>query len=350
MQILHFFPKEKFTKGFIDFVNKNYEHGEHTFIVYGTSYKMDCTEENVVCVDSLHTNYFKINKLVKTADRIVVHSGFNTCLLVYLFIRKKIAKKTVMTLFGGELNLFTKENRGIITKLKRIIVSKLYQNLYGIGFMIDEDYEVLKEKVNSINQKYIALYINLKEQQVIESLIEKKMANDVKRILVGNSATKSNCHQEAFEALRKYKDENMMIYCPLSYGDDEYADYIQNLGTEIFGDKFIAIRNYMKLEEYLEFLNTIDIAVFNNDRQQALGNINDLLCMGTKVYLRNGTPMWEHYEKSNMIVHDIEEIQNVDFIGFAEHDIKEKNTNYNEIKAFRDEDSMKEKWSLIFYQ
>ena len=49
-------------------------------------------------------------------------------------------------------------------------------------------------------------------------------------IQVGNSADPTNNHIEAFEMLRKYKHENVKIYVPLSYGNQNYASTVISKG------------------------------------------------------------------------------------------------------------------------
>ena len=46
------------------------------------------------------------------------------------------------------------------------------------------------------------------------------------RIWLGNSSTITNNHLEAIEFLRQYRDRNIEIYCPLSYGEKAYGDSI----------------------------------------------------------------------------------------------------------------------------
>lgn len=42
------------------------------------------------------------------------------------------------------------------------------------------------------------------------------------------------------------------------------------------------IVDFMDFNEYINFLSTIDIAIFNHKRQQGMGNIITLLGMGKK--------------------------------------------------------------------
>lgn len=49
----------------------------------------------------------------------------------------------------------------------------------------------------------------------------------------------------------------------------------------------------MNPEEYCSFLSEMDVAVFNNNRQQGMANIALLANLGTKVFIRNDTSMWD---------------------------------------------------------
>ena len=57
---------------------------------------------------------------------------------------------------------------------------------------------------------------------------------------MGNSTDTSNCHFEMFDLLLPYKDEDILIYCPLSYGPyTAYGDSVIKRGKELFGEKFV---------------------------------------------------------------------------------------------------------------
>lgn len=88
-----------------------------------------------------------------------------------------------------------------------------------------------------------------------------------------------------FDKIKSFK--NINVYVPLSCGDSDYADIIVKKGHELFKDNFYPIMNFMKHEEYIEFLSTIDVAIFNHKRQEGTGNIISLLGMGKKLFIRN---------------------------------------------------------------
>ena len=131
---------------------------------------------------------------------------------------------------------------------------------------------------------------------------------NVINILLGNSADPSNNHQEMLEKLLPYKNENMAIYCPLSYGVRDYAVQIEKLGGELFGDKFKPLLEFMPFDKYIALLGQIDIAVFAHKRQQAMGNTFTLLGLGKKVFMRSTVTPWKALQDLGIQVFDVEQL------------------------------------------
>ena len=127
-------------------------------------------------------------------------------------------------------------------------------------------------------------------------------------IMLGNSAHETNCHEEALIKLSKFNNENVKIYAPLSYGDQEYAQKIAKIGHDIFGDRFIPLMHFLKYKKYISILESIDIAVFPHKRQQAFGNIVQLVGLGKKVYVRNDINTWNFFKEIDVQLFDCENI------------------------------------------
>lgn len=138
--------------------------------------------------------------------------------------------------------------------------------------------------------------------------IKQKELNTI-NIQIGNSADPSNNHLDVLSKLVKYKDENIQIFTPLSYGDQEYAKDVIAKGKELFGEKFVALTDFMPFEKYLEFLGEIDIAIFAHKRQQAMGNTITLLGLGKKVYMRSDISPWQLFNDIDVKVFDVDDIQ-----------------------------------------
>ena len=140
------------------------------------------------------------------------------------------------------------------------------------------------------------------------------------RIIIGNSATQENHHLEVFDMLEHLKNEDIKIFCPLSYGDNEYGKKVAEEGARIFGEKFVPIFDFMNYEEYLKFLSEIKIGIFYNDRQQAMVNIEMMIIMGKKVFIRKNTSMWLEYLSSDLKLFDADQIKDMTIDEFSEFD------------------------------
>jgi hypothetical protein len=140
----------------------------------------------------------------------------------------------------------------------------------------------------------------------IEDISKKSNIN----ILVGNSTDPTNNHLGIFDIIQSQLKEINKIYCPLSYGDYEvYKNEIIEEGYRRFGDKFVPLTNFMSLEKYVDFLKNIDVAIFNHNRQQAMGNTLTLLSLGKIVYMKSGTNSFKSLNKRKFRIFDVKLIE-----------------------------------------
>lgn len=95
----------------------------------------------------------------------------------------------------------------------------------------------------------------------------------------------------------------------------------------LFGEKVIVIEEFLDIDKYTELLSTIDVGIFNTDRQQALGNIRVLLRFGAKVFLSDDSGMIPFFSEEGYCVHSVSEISKLDFKLFVENDIEEIDKN-----------------------
>ncbi|MBT5421071.1 MAG: TDP-N-acetylfucosamine:lipid II N-acetylfucosaminyltransferase, partial [Candidatus Cloacimonetes bacterium] len=134
--------------------------------------------------------------------------------------------------------------------------------------------------------------------------------------------------------LSKYKGQNIKIFVPLSYGNDEYAREVIYKGKKLFGDKFIPMTTFFPIEKYLAFLMEIDIAIFAHDRQQAMGNITTLLGYGKKVYLSKESTLNGVFDEFKIKVFDSDDID----LELLDNGIRD--TNMESVKANFSENSL----------
>lgn len=110
-------------------------------------------------------------------------------------------------------------------------------------------------------------------------------------ILVGNSSTLPGNHLEVFEALAQAETAGRRVVVPLSYGDPAYAEVVVERGERLFGSDFVALRDFMPLNEYQDIVAGCSIVVMGHRRQQAIGNVAIALYSGAHVILDERSPL-----------------------------------------------------------
>jgi hypothetical protein len=227
--------------------------------------------------------------------------------LFYFVLFPNIIKKTYWCIVGCDLidgyehkanNLFNI----IHTFNKKFVLKRVYAHITHISG--DSDLANVKFK-SKAKYFYSNGYLSNVVTKYIPSdnLVNQKSKS--KKILVGNSTSPNNDHISIFQMLLPYKNYDITIYCPLSYGIfNEYKNEVITKGRELFGEKFIPITEFMKIDDYLLFIEGIDIAVFNHNRQEAMGVTLMLLSMGKIVYMNPNTTSFKSLTERGIKVFD----------------------------------------------
>jgi len=291
---------------------------------------------------------FQLTPLLKSADRVVFHSfTIGISLFYWLFAIRKI-KSAWLALYGSELYW---DKYAILTpwnRLQELMRRSIFARIGHIITIIDQDFLLFQSKyAPQVRQAHAFVPIPgnldaLEFKPVTQKSISKLT------ILLGNSATPTNHHKEIMEllSLLPFRD-HLKIVCPLSYGETNYAEEVEFFGKELFQDNFVALREYLPAEQYTEILYSVDLAIMNHDRQQALGNIFTLLCIGKKVYIRGDNPATGFFEARKITIGKIEEIsdrlEKADFI-LSE---KEARENHQIMKKLLSKEHYQEMWLPI---
>lgn len=124
--------------------------------------------------------------------------------------------------------------------------------------------------------------------------------------LLGNAADPSDNHVVDLEKLKSHPGKTIKIYSPLWYGIQEHAHKASVYGETHFGEQLIALRAFMSFNKHTEFLSPIDIAIFNQKRQQGMEKITTLLGVGKKAHLRKDVTTWKFQNALGFTVFDVE--------------------------------------------
>lgn len=312
--ILHIFNKqEKFSVPYFRFL-QDYEvnKSEHKIFHYG---KSSGSLENMGW-DAVFSSYFNITKhlqlyrTMKCADKVIVHSLASPFLLLLLLFNTKVSHKFYWVIWGKDLYFKDSTNiKNPVNFVYEILRMLTLRNVRHIVTNITGDYDVAIERyglhaefhqLDGVGYPYNVSVI------YSENIVEK---DKCEKILLGNSASASNCHLEALDMLKKSDDGKMEIVCPLSYGGKQkYIDKVVQKGTQLFGERFRPLIGFLALDEYNKILESVDIAYFYHNRQEAFNNTLSLIGQGKKVFLRRCSNVWKLLESKGILIHDSEEL------------------------------------------
>jgi dTDP-N-acetylfucosamine:lipid II N-acetylfucosaminyltransferase len=316
---------------FIEFVNKNFNKKEHFFIL--CSAQKDIQKfENAITKDIFSQEEFFIENM-KQAKKIILHGIWYDKLCETLLNNDELFKKIYWVMWGGDFYFPEKQSelkKEVIKRIRYFITDNKWDYKYLINNYLSNGNHIKCISYPSNIYKSFNKYNNLKINSIIN-------------IQIGNSADFTNNHINILEKLEQYKNNNIRIYAPLSYGEDKkYIEEVINYGRNIFEKKFIPITELMPFEKYVEFLSNIDIAIFAHDIQQAFGNIITLLGMGKKVYLKTNNSLWKYFQEKKIIVYDY---NNLEKTLFEKQDLSK---NRQIIKFYFSIENLKTQWKSIF--
>ena len=340
-EILHVIGwDKKFVKPFRDFVRQNFPEEKHKFIVYGDVPVADLQPSNdTIFFSSLLKNMLVLSIELYSAKKVVLHGLFSNHLLYVLAIQPWLLKKCFWVMWGGDLYVHDMPavdwRRRKDEFFRRVVISRVG----NLVTQVKGDYELARQWYGAKGRYYECFVYpsNLFRDHLVDSV-----PHDSINIQLGNSADPANNHIEALEKLAAYKNDNIKIFVPLSYGDEEYAQEVISCGRAIFGERFVPITKFFPLTEYLEFLSKIDIAVFNHKRQQAMGNITTLLGMGKKVFIRSDITSWSFYRELGVSVFDLNEFG----LGLLDQSLAK--TNHEKISEYFSEERLLAQLGKIF--
>lgn len=239
-------------------------------------------------------------------------------------IKKSSLKKCVWRTWGHDVYPFVKNNGRSIKTLKHNILAYLRRKkakkclTFAIANIVDE------VKMKSVFGKEVELfrysYTSLDASKIVFEPIKQSKE---KRILIGHSMYPSEHHLDVLETLKQFKNEDVKITLISIYGFDEYEKMVLSKATEIFGDKVENITERKPLESYLQFLNTVDVAILSDKSSSALGTLTWLAKLHKKVYVYGDGDLAKGINHAGCMVNRIEDIKNQSFEEFISYDVEQ---------------------------
>ena len=350
-----------------------------------------------------------IRKELAEADRIVFHSFMPPAIWKAAFLMEKdVFSKAIWVVWGIDLYNYEKKGNSIINKeLNKIdyemrarikypiVVSEAdleeYKTRFGTHPVLYAPYafadarfivmdEAMRKRQEAIEEGLFKAEENAADaegenEDKAETEADEKQTSDeaaasaVKplpyvpyelggplRVQVCHNGFPFNKHYEVLNYLAPLcqgKDRNRIkLFLPLSYGNGAlangvtYVDALKSFIKQKFAENVAIISRMMPNNEYTEYLSSIDVAIFNAPRHNALGNILQLLYMGKKVYLSNKSPLLPYLRGKGFIIHTVDELDGISLEELARPDDTQKNREW--IRMAFGVETMRDLWRTIF--
>lgn len=313
--ILHVAGLDKFIPPFVKLIKEEFEEEKHQFWFTGSvqKYPVEQSESVYVCGGGVWrklAGYAKLVKQLHSARKVMLHGLFNIRVVLVLALCPWVLPKCHWIIWGGDLYQFRKASNTWQSRIKEALRRFVIRRVGHLVTYIDGDVELARQWYGAKGTHHECI-------MYLSNVVDPKMTlesghasdHDGLKILLGNSADPSNNHIEALERLLPFKNQPFKIYAPLSYGDQCHAKKVISQGKAWFGDKFVPMTDFMPFEQYLEFLKSLDIAIFNHQRQQAMGNTITLLGMGKTVFMRSDVSHWRFLTGLGIKLNDVEKLE-----------------------------------------
>ena len=330
--ICHLVFEHEYIQLFNNFIDSHFDIENHVFIVYDHSsigYKKEFNLKN--------SRYLKLCDgrclaELRSASAIIVHGLFYEQVVDLLVTHKELLSKTAWMLWGGDLYIYRQLGTELLSEELESKRREVISNLRWIVCAVKEDYNLACSIYSSHADYLYGFYSMTIDFDYLDKIRPASCTSGQLKIMVGNSATASNNHEGALSSLSRFSNDDIQVYCPLTYGDTEYANFIVKIGTSLFGNKFHPMYDSIPFNQYANFLASIDIGIMNHDRQQGLGNIFCLLYLGKKVYMRTNISSYSALTNRGVHLFDIEELKIAGFHDVAHLDPKIKQHNIESIR------------------
>lgn len=270
----------------------------------------------------------------RNVDKIVLHSAYRDNVLLTEYLKSQISCKVYWIFWGYELYNSLGEDYGLSFCDEKFNLLKIHTYFYPNRFkkylrrliygynLVDVlkkateicdyfcfwnkyDYDLYTkyfgDKVKFKLFAYGCSYRNDGENEVYE-FPEKRQS-----VIINHQASKTGNHFTLMKKMKEIDPESTFdIYMPLSYGTRFLRNQCIKMGYNSFGNKFHPITEYLPKEEYFSKINSAQVALFGQKRQEATGNIGRMLIVGTKVFLREENLLLKYYRDKGYLIYSME--------------------------------------------
>lgn len=292
----------------------------HYFYIMDDGLKTELEDlTDSVCFKSNDLSNSKLDDWLFKADYVVLHSMHSEDIKHLKILLKKINEKKIIWLIWGH-DLYdayydARHIKGLrVGYLKHYVMSKISEHYRKK--IIKSFYSIVGEMrdVNQVkalyqtNAKMIDYdFIGYGTPKPIECKIKE---NAHKKVFVGNHLDPHCRYEDSFRRIAKYDDGKLEVYCvACGYTDENKTNKKTiDVGRKLFGNRLHLITEFTQYDDYCALLSTMDVAIFNIDRQMAQGTALIFLYYGKKVFFSTENGNYDEYSKLGIKVFHLDEL------------------------------------------
>lgn len=335
MTFLHIIlPSKRMMNTYVKMIRENFDKEKHVFLFLNRCVGEKDRElfeyDNVLEIPKSKNRLWQVwilYKILKRYDCIIWHGMiYDWKKSISIFLLQYQLKKSVWVIRGIDLYNYKLKGNGIKSRIINWVNYKIRKKIPKVVTIFPTDEDVYRKEFGDDAQCYMVFYPIGSESfdEMDKMAYGRPRSNREVWILNGNNAYTFNRHEDVLNKLVKFKNENIRIFVPLSYGNDwindrkSYKEDVIARLKKFFKEKGCPIIKLMPIDEYNVFLSNIDVAIINSNRQNALGNILRLLYIGAKIYLAEDNPAYNYFKSEGISVFSINDIEYQDFEAFKQ--------------------------------
>lgn len=307
--------------------------------------KNNCTQYHFVKYNFKNAISFIDN--LRTSDRFIFH-GIQSNIkynIIYLIYKPKLLKKIVIVEWGvKEFNRASIKAK-ILQWLNNLLLEK-YKYVITMTFDEKKILERNAPKANVIVLNYLTstkdYYKNISYQQILKR-------NSVLTIIVSHSGWEHNEHIESFKQIEHLRNEQILVICPLCYGNKEYIECVIKSGIEIFGRKFEYFTKLKERDEYVDLIVSSHIYITSAKNQTGLFMSSVSIANGLKIFARD--TILNYYKELGCDLYDVKRFSELTFSDLA-RPMSEEIFYKNRLAMLRHSNTEKlsKMWNLIYQE
>lgn len=340
--------------------NNLFDMSEHLFVTpYEEDYEKIKHLGNVILVK---TKKYKSAKLINLCgdccDWLILHAMCTNSQV--LFIKRKYLKKIIWRSWGHDaIDIGIDLKNGVYSFFRSLIKFLLVRPAWkrrtqkfkvcGGANLVDELklYETFGRNISFKQMPYgdhlsSSIFSKIKEEKGLAE-------NEVVSVMIGHSGTIADNHFEMIRKLEKWKDKKVKVHimCPyMGPGDIPRFDMIEQYVNQTWNNNVVIEKKMRPYEEYLHFINDMDVIILDGKESYALGNVCLAVSFEKKIFLNRYGIIKKAFDIDGLPNFCTDEIDNMSWEDFTKP-VKYSMKSYSSL-FWKSRECVAKKWYELF--